>query len=180
MKFIALLVLAVLAFTGTVVAALAATGNLSQDVLKRLVKGPGVSQAAPAPVDDAGPVLEALKRREQALKDREADLARREDILRIQERDIDQMKSEVNEMLTQVKASLETVDEKRDAQLAEVAKSFAAMKARNAAEALQAWPAEDAADILRRVKEKERGKILDEMEPTKASMILRTIQEPLF
>jgi flagellar motility protein MotE (MotC chaperone) len=178
-KAIGLFVLAVLAFAGTLAATLAATGNLSQEALERLVKGE-TPQAVVAPVDEAGPVLQALKEREQTLARREADISRKEEILRIQESDLEAMKSEVEETLAQIKTSLESVDEKRDEQLTQVADSFAAMKASNAAEALQNWPAQDAADILRRVKEKDRGKILDEMEPTKASMILRSIQEPVY
>jgi flagellar motility protein MotE (MotC chaperone) len=179
-KFFGLILLAALVFVGTLAGALAATGNLSQEAIERLVKGPAESEAAPAPIDEAGPVLQALKKREEGLKQREAEVARNEELQRIQQSDLDGMKSEISEMLSQIKTSLETVDEKRDEQLTEVANSFAAMKARNAAEALEAWPAEDAADILRRVDEKDRGKILDEMEPTKASMILRNIQQPAF
>ena len=179
-KTLGLFLLAAMVFVATLAAALAATGNLSPDALQRLVKGQTASQKAPVPVDEAGPVLQALKQREQALKEREAEISRREEMQRIQERDLEQTKSEVTELLAQIQASLATVDEKRDEQLTEVANSFAAMKARNAAEALQAWPAEDAANILSRVKDKERGKILDEMEPTKASMILRNIQQPVY
>ena len=180
MKTIGLLALTALVFVGTLAAALAVTGNLSREGFERILSGPPPAEIAAPAVDEISPVLRALREREEALAQREAEAARQEEMLRIQQRDLDQMRIELADTLAKLKESLDAADEQRDERLAEVAKSFAAMRARNAAEALQGWPTEDAADVLRRVREKERGRILDEMDPAKASMILRSIQESAY
>lgn len=181
MKALGLFALALIAFVATIVAALAATGNLNKESLMRLSGKEEVVAEAPAESkDDLSPLLKALKEREEALNKREEDLKRKEDLVAIQQKDLDNLKAELDETLEQVKASLQEADASRDERLTEVAKSFEAMKAENAAAALESWPTEDAADILQRVKEKGRGKILDKMEPAKAAMILKTIQDPIY
>ena len=177
MKAVALIGLAVAVFLATLVGAMAASGNLSKDNIERLVKGPPTPAELPEPEDDVGPLTAALRTREEKLKQREAKVKAREERVSQMLADLDELREEVVAIQQQIADALDSDDEDRLDRRKDVALSLSEMKPENAAKTLDDWPVEDAADILRMIKEKDRGKILDGMDTDKASVLLRALQE---
>lgn len=180
MKMILTAVVILAVFVGTIVGAMALTGNLTKERLERVVKGPPPPPPKEETPDDVGPWARALRDRETELDKREADLAEREKRVTQMLADLDELRTQVQDIQKQIRASLDAEDEDRGKRLDDIAKSLGQMKPANAAKTLDDWPVSDAADILRRVSERDRGKILDGMDPSKAAAILRALQEPKY
>lgn len=58
-----------------------------------------------------------------------------------------------------------------------MAKNLSKMKAANAVEVLENWPKDDIVEILRLISERQRVKILDEMAPSEATLLLQALQK---
>jgi flagellar motility protein MotE (MotC chaperone) len=172
-KLIVYVLIPLIAFATTVVACLALTGNLSKEqILKIVGKAPAAEQAGEAPKEEADPYLRALQQREDALKKREAKLQESEAQIKKSQTDLDQLKTELEAVQKQIGDTLKNEDADAQKRISDVALSLSKMKPTNAAKTLDSWEAPDAAKVLRMVKDKERGKILDAMTPEKAATIL--------
>ena len=179
MKTVALAALFIVSFAAALVTATALTGNLSKEGIARLVKGaPEVTAAPTEPADDLGPLTRALRAREEELAKREAAVKQREERVSQMEADLGQLRTEILEIQQQIQQAIDGEETNREKRVTEVATSLSAMKPDKAAKALDGWPdIADAADVLRRIKDRDRGKILDAMEPEKAALLLRKLQE---
>ena len=176
MKILLYALVGLVAFVLTLVGAMFFTGNLSQEGFDRLL---GTEEPAPAvsePEDDLDPLLKALKSREETVRDGEKDLEARQKNLEIRERDVETMLKDVTQVLEQLTDSLDETDADHEKLLVETAKSIEGMKAKNAAEVLGEIPIEDAAQLLLRIKDRDRGKILDEMDPEQTAQIIQILQ----
>src|SRR5262245_18185826 len=81
MRFILILVAAVVVFVGTIAAALALTGKLNADTIRRLA---GIETKAPEVTkqpEDVGPLATKIKEEQERLRAWEADLQKREEQL---------------------------------------------------------------------------------------------------
>ena len=171
-KLILYVIIPLLALAGTVVACLALTGNLSKEqMLKIIGKGPAAEQSAEAPKEE-DPYLRALQQREEALKKREAKLQEGEAQLKKSQADLEQLKTEIEAVQKEIGDTLKSEDADAQKRISDVALSLSKMKPTSAAKTLESWEIPDAAKVLRGVKDKERGKILDAMPPEKAAAIL--------
>ncbi len=175
MKLIGYILLGIVSFALTVFGLVAATGNLPN--LQKIFKGEVAEKKVVEEPDELDQLARELKAREERLTEQEAKLSREEEQLKQRQQELDDTLSKLEDISGQIQESIGEADADREERLKVTAESYAAMKAANAAEALKDWPAEDAANILRLIKDKDRGKILDQMEPRQAALILRTLQE---
>ncbi len=181
MRFIALVLLAAISFIGAVAGALALTGNLTKENILEIVKPqPKETTAAETTEDDVGPLSRALQKREAELDKRERELDKQEERLDQRLAELKALREEIAQIRKQIQTALEKQDAERDKRMQDVADSLAEMDPANAAQTIEQWPTEDAAVALRLIKERERGKILDEMDPEKAGLVLRSLQQPAF
>jgi len=172
MKILMTVIAAITVFLVALLVPAVLSGNLTADTARRLV---GIEPPEP-PVDpDAqlGPLARKLKEEQQRLKEWEAALAEREAKLVQRERILDQTLEEISATQEAVKAALNELDAERAAACEEIAKSLTAMEPRNAAVDLESFPPDDAAHILRLIRERDRGKILDAMEETRRADIMQ-------
>lgn len=182
MKIAGYIILGLAAFLITLMVPVALSGNLSMETLNRIIgREAADKKSEPAtPVeepDDIDPLVKALKAREEKVAQREAELAKEAARLDQDKAHVKELVGELEQILAQITQSLDTADANREKQIGEVAKSFASMKPKNAAQALETLPAEDAIAYLKYIKEKDRGKILDEMQPDKVAVLLQMLQE---
>jgi len=178
MKILGLFLLAVASFLLTLLGAMAATGNLSGEQLSKIFAKEEATPVAPLEKpDDLDPILRALSKREEAIKGREAELREWEERLKLRERDLEELGDELRQAHTQFVASLDEADADYALRIEEASKTLGKMKPKNAAEVLKEWPPEDGARILMGVDERNRGKILDELDPDRAALFLRALQE---
>lgn len=181
MKIVIWIVLFLVCFIGVLVGAAALTGKLSKESVMRMVKGEPEPVAAPIEEpDDVGPVAQALKKRDEQLRAREESVAKEEEMIKLQQRDLETLRTETKELLDQLKQTIAERDTAREQRLQSIAKSIEGMKPANAAKTLEEFETEDAADVLRLIKEKTRGKILDAMAPEKAALLLQNLQSREF
>lgn len=168
--------LVALSFLGTIVGALAFTGNLNADAIRAMVRG----NSAP-PVAQPSEALDAFARE---LKDKERNLAAEEAEIREKVKRIEMVQNDIADLMARFEKSLpapETASPEQDAErLArnqEAATTLAAMDADVAAAALQKWPKDRAAEILALVDADARADILNEMEkPDAVAEILAELQ----
>lgn len=179
LKAILYLGLALLAFAGSLAGVLAATGNLNREALDKVMgKVPPEELAAEAAQepDDLDPIARALKEREQSLDLRENDLREREDRVKTLEEDLRQVREELAQLLQQYEASLEQIDAAKEQARQDVAKLLEKMKPDQAADILAAKEPEEAVELLRLIPEKNRAKVIDKLDPEKASAIIDAMQ----
>ena len=177
MKLLGLALLALVSFAAALVGMVAASGNLSKESIEQLIKKPEPQVVAEQAQDDVGPLARALREREQKLDERQRAVSEREARVSQMLAELDELRAEVLAIQKQIQAALDSEETDRQTRLEDVAKSLAEMKPTNAAQVLEDWPVEDAAEVLRLIKEKDRGKILDGMEPAKTAVLLRALQE---
>ena len=182
MRALALIGVAVLVFLLTLVAAAGVSGNLTKESLSRLVQGPPPKAVAQGAAQEAtDPLARALSLRDWQVRldEREDLLDDRETVLEQREAQLEDLQTDIRGMQTQLQVTLDAQDLERSERMNQVAASLAEMKPENAAKVLEEWPeVDDAAELLYRVvKEKDRGKILDKLDPRTASDLLRAIEE---
>ena len=187
-KIIAIAVLAVLSFVGTLLGLMAISGHLSKEQLKKVAtpqktleaEAAKEKEAAPPPQDDAEPLARALQARDEDLKRREAKVQEDEARLKKLQADLETLRADVLRIETKIESEMKTsvaaTDEADKTRLQDVAKSMGKMKPMNAADAMKEWSPQESAAVLRILKEKDRGKILDAMSPEKAASILQALQ----
>lgn len=177
MKMVAYVLIALLSFAGTLVGVMAATGKLNKEALDRIKQGPAKPAAPAAREDDLGPVAHALAAREAELAKQEEALKTREQRVAQMEAGLEQLRTEVTEIQNQVKEALASEDTDRAQRLQDVATRIGKMKATNAAKVIENLPVDEAAAVMRLVKDKECAKILDSLKADKAAELLRALQE---
>ncbi|HNR37149.1 MAG TPA: hypothetical protein PKO36_18380 [Candidatus Hydrogenedentes bacterium] len=180
LKLLAVLLIATIAFAGSLAGLLAYSGNLSKEGFEKILRPkspPKTAAETPRENGDQTSALAlALKQREEELDRREARIREEEARLQKARADLDALRTEIQAVQTQIAASIKTVDADQKKRMEDVALSLGQMKAEKAAETMKNWPMEDAIAILRFVKEKERAKILDAMPPEQAGAILLGLQ----
>lgn len=189
MKIVLMLLGAMTVFSLTLVGMLAATGNLNQDALDRLMgkevevkPGAGGEHGAEGGHTDDTPVDPITK---QILKQRE-ELVKKEQELKDYEQQLNQRAAELDALYQQVQsakqefeASVSAADAARQVEIEAVANTVSNMKPSAAAERLENMPIPDMVEVLRAVKDKDRGKIVEAMKPETAAEVLRKMQEPV-
>jgi len=180
MKFILLIMIAILTFALALIGALAATGNLSKEAVEKMV---GTKKEAPKteekvePQDDVEPIAKALKERDEQLKQREAKVTEEEQRLKLEQQDISELRTELEQTLKQIMEHINTTDQGDEEALTKLSKTMAAMRPKNAADSIVGLAPEKAARVLRMMKEKESGKILDSMAPEQRALIMRSLTQ---
>ena len=178
MKIVGMVVLAILAFVGAIVGALAVTGNLSAERLSQIFGDDETPAAVIQPTDPIAPVAERLKEEEERLQKWAAELEEREARLAKRESVLDQTLEQTQQLQAEVKAAMDTLDADQAARIEDTAKLVEAMDPQKAAESLASMNPEDAAGILRHIKERTAGRILDELaDARQRNVILQTMQE---
>lgn len=179
-RVVLLLILGVAAFFGSLAAALAFTGNLNAESIERILRRePPPAAAPPDPAEDPlTPLARQLRAKEAALVKREQELRERESRLEARMRELQQLQGELDAMHQLIAGALDESDTERTVRIQTVATTVAQMKPDRAAEALLGLPDEDAAEILREVRDRDRGKIVDAMDPARAARVLQALQEP--
>lgn len=178
MKIVGVLMLAVLAFVGAIVGALALTGNLSVERLSQIMGGDEAPVAEMQPTDPIAPVAERLKAEEERLQTWAAELDEREERLAQRKRVLDQTLEQVQQIQAEVNAAMDTLDTEQATRIEETALLLGAMDPQKAAESLASMNPEEAAAILRHIKERTAGRILDELaDARQRNVILQVMQE---
>lgn len=165
MKFaLAAVLVFVLAFAGGIVGLLALTGNLNADALARIL-GTAPQQADPR--EQLDKFARELTQREQELKAESQRVEEEKQRIGMAEEDLQSLVQQLNEAMHYMdaaeKAAPEETELAYEERLAETANTLAAMDEANAARALEQWTPERAAEVLLKIREKDRGGILDEM-----------------
>ncbi len=181
MKILILVFLPLLVFVGTLIGALAATGNLNQEAFQKMMGKEVVKEEKgeekKVTADNMGALAEQLKQREAALAAKEKEIAENETRLEARKKSLDQQTTELKTLMQQIDGNLAQAEQDRQAKIKAQALSVAAMDAESAAKALESLPTQDAAAILLDVKDKQRGEILNTMTPEKAASILKALQD---
>ena len=180
-KFILLLLVALIAFAGTVAAILAITGNLTQESLTKIVSPPPppVETAPEAKPDETDAVIRALQAREEDLNKREAAVKEEEDRLKKEQADLEVLRTQLVGIQQEIGKTIQAEDADHLKRVQNVALSLAKMKPAQAAKTLGTWSVQDVAKVLRFMKDKERGKLLDAIasdQPEQAAKILLYLQ----
>jgi flagellar motility protein MotE (MotC chaperone) len=178
MKFALFFLLAVLSFIGTLALILFLTGNLNKAALERaLSQEPDFATAAGDAPDSLRSLADEFKKKEQELLKRELRLKEKEAQLGKRELELEDLKKEIETMQSEIQQTLGEEEEARKARIETVAITVAAMKADAAAAALKGMEVEEVAEILKKIpKEKDRGKIVEAMEPERATRVLSALQ----
>jgi flagellar motility protein MotE (MotC chaperone) len=178
LRLILFLVLALLAFVGALAAMLALTGNLNQESLSRIINREEALPPEPVQQEDSLGVLAAqLKAKEAELAAREEELDEQEKQIETRLQELQALQRQIEETSLQLQGVIDETDEEREQRMTTVATTVSAMKPDKAALALQGLPDDEVADILRKVKDKDRGKIVDAMDAERASRVLQELQQ---
>jgi flagellar motility protein MotE (MotC chaperone) len=182
MKYVLMLLLAILSFAGTLALALFLSGNLNGEGIQKLMgNAPEVVEAEDIPEDPLGPLARQLKNKEEELSQLEARLKQREAQLNTREESLQQLSDKLDTLREQLDTSIASAEESRQQEIATVANTLTEMKADKAAEALRSFPVEDQAAILMKIeKSKDRGRIVEAMDANDASRVLQAMQEQPF
>jgi flagellar motility protein MotE (MotC chaperone) len=113
-------------------------------------------------------VLESLTHRREELDKREAALDMREKLMATTEQRLDQKLAEVQKVEASIKASIHTLSDQEEAQIASLVKVYETMKPKDAAAILQGLERPILIDVAARMKEAKMSAILASMEPDKA------------
>lgn len=182
MRIVLYAMIGLLSFVLALAGAMAVTGNLSGEALGRLM---GQSEAGLGAATGTAPVEEEmsmlarrLKEREEALDRREADLVRRETEFAKRGGELQQLQTTIEDRLKEIQGALAQNDTELQARRQTTANTLERMDAKKAAERMTGLPADEAAEILRLVKDKQRAKIIEQMAPDEAVRLLRLLQEP--
>jgi len=119
--------------------------------------------------------LEALKNTYMAL------IKKKEKILKLKEQEINatlkKIEEEKKQLLALIKKYQKLLEEIKNAKLDKITKSYAKMRAKNAAKILEDMNPKDAIEILQRLPARVLSKILEKMDPDKAAMYTQMLQK---
>lgn len=181
MRLSAIILLVLLVFAGSLAGFMYMAGGFTKEGLQKLLGVEPVQTAEATPPASTEQIPELLK----AIKEREAELDEREAVLKAEEARVNEQRAQLVELRTTLSAlvaeATKTMDEaeaSKRQQLQNVALSLSAMEPENAADAIGSWAPEDAAIVLQLIEEeRQRGAILDSLEPDQAASVLRAMQE---
>jgi len=108
-----------------------------------------------------------MKKKEKELKQKEIELNQTKEEIKEEEKRLQELIKKNEEILAQIKS----------AKLDKVTKSFAKMRAKNAAKILENMNKNDAIEILQRLPARILSKILANMDPTKAAVYIQLLQK---
>ncbi len=183
MRFVLLTVCVfIVSLTLTLAGTLALTGQLNSESLNKLL---GRAEDSQEPVkeesEEVDPLAQQLKERARQLEQEQAQLAEERKRLQIAQQELEELQDQLEQILQELTALKQEADADYQTRLQDAALTLGAMDDRKAAEALQQWPPEYAAEVLRNVKEKQRAKILDAMKnPEDVALILERLKGPTF
>lgn len=182
MKYVLMLLLAILSFVGTLAAALLLSGNLNAEGIQRILGNePEVAEATDTPEDPLGPLARQLKNKEEELKQLETRLKQREAQLNTREQSLQDLSDKLDSLRSELNTDMDSAQEAHAREIETVANTLTEMKPDKAAEALRSFPVEEQAEILLKIeKSKDRGKIVEAMESNDASRVLQAMQESPF
>ena len=177
LKILGIAVLAIGCFLAALIVPMAVTGQLNEEILGALFGGEDTSASVNSDEGALGPLATKLRSEQKRLEDWDARLGDEDARLTQRERIIDENLTELKQIQTEVVTAMDALDADRQAAIQSIAKTMQAMSAQNAATDLQAMTPEEAARILPMIKDRNRGKILDEMDADRRSLILQVQQE---
>ena len=178
MKFVLYGVGAIGSFILSLIAALLLTGNLSGEALSQLM-GRTEEEVVEekVTVDPLRPLAQELRKKEEALKQREKEIQEHAAQLDQRESELQDLLKRSEELQKQLYTSLDDAEVERKLSIKTVALTVEAMKPTNAAKRLENMLPSEVAEILVQVKDKSRGKIVEEMDTEFATQILRELQD---
>lgn len=177
MKALVIALAAIAAFAAAALVPLHLSGNLNKEGIERIFgKEPPPAPAEEADTVSQDPLTDALKKKEESLKAREEELRQKEEQVKKMTADLEALRSDIATMQAQMEEKLSQEDAAQAERLQTVAQSLSKMKPANAAASLESWDPKEAATVLKLVKERERGRILDAM-GDKAAPLLRALQD---
>ncbi len=177
MKKVLYVLVALVSFSAALAGALAFTGNLSRESLMRLIKQQPAMTAQQEPEKELlSPLAQEMKEREAALKAREQAVAEREAQVAQREKELEALRKDVEQIQKQIQGAFADEEQDRQVRLETIANTVAEMKADRAAQALEGMPVDEAAEILAIVEAKDRGKIVEKMDPEFATRVLSELQ----
>jgi len=182
MKLVAIVLVAILAFGGTLALILTLTGNLNAEGFARIVNGPPLPPENPGEAPDGLlDVAGALNERDKKLDEEKKALQQERKQLEMLQRQNGELRAELQQLVDQLKLTLDTADADQQARIQAAADTIAAMDPKKAAPALSEWSPEQVASILLLIDEDVRGNILNVMDsgdgPSKAGIILDVLQQ---
>lgn len=180
MKYILFLLLAVLAFVGTLAGALAATGNLNGEAIARLMGGEADAGMAPPPAapEPIGPEARRLQQKEEVLRQREAALNARESQVASREQGLEELRGTLESIQSGIQAGIEDQEQQRQVRISTAVNTISEMDAGKAAEALAGFQVGDQAEILNQIsKDKDRAAIIEAMPAESATRVLKELAE---
>lgn len=177
LKILGVAALGIVCFLVAVIIPMAVTGNLNEETITRLFAGEQPPEATRTADDYLGPLAAKLRAQQERLDEWDTRLAQEDVRLTQRERIVDETLTQITQIQTDVSAAMDALDTEQQAAILSIAKTMAAMTARNAAIDLEAMSPEEAARILPLIKDRNRGKILDAMAADRRSLILQVLQE---
>jgi len=190
MKIVLILLGAITVFVLTLVGMLAATGNLNQDALDRLMgkevevkPGEGGEHGAEAgheaaPEEAVDPITKQIMKQREESASKERELKDYEQQLNQRAAELDALYQQIQTAKQEFESTVSAADAARMVEVEAVANTVSNMKPTAAAERLENMPVPDMVEVLRKVKDKDRGKIVEAMKPELAAEVLRKMQEP--
>ena len=177
LKILGIAVLAIVCFLAALIGPMAVTGQLNKDTLGLFFGDEETSAPVKAGEDGLGPLAAGLRSEQKRLEEWDAKLGEEDARLTQRERIMDQALTEIEQIQAEISAAMDELDAEQLAGIQSIAKTMAAMSAKNAATDLQTMSPEEAARILPLIKDRNRGKILDEMDADKRSLIIQVLQD---
>jgi flagellar motility protein MotE (MotC chaperone) len=182
MKWVLYGLIGLISFVAALAGALAVTGNLTPESFAKLL---GTAEEAPPAVeeptypeeDGTSALARALKEREAALNKRASDLDARIKSLDTREAELRKLEKAIETRIEELNLLLSGSDTERQARQQIIAKTLEGMDSRKAAERVAGLDPEEAAAILRLVGEKDRAKIMEDMQTDDAIRLLRLLGE---
>lgn len=183
MRIVLILLISIISFLGTLVGALAITGNFSKESLERLIKGEKtVSSQIPSlnrntSEEEIISLVERIKKKEEELKKKEAELTKKEQELKNISQQLQEIQNKVESAQNEIAKKFGEDLQDKEKRLQTIAITLAEMKPDKAAERLKTMSPDEIAEILSYVKPKERGKIVEALDAQLASQVLQSLQK---
>lgn len=182
MRLFLIVMLAIISFIGTLIGALALTGNLSGDSLSKLVSPVSVPQNVTVPrpniqEDSIATLIEQIKKKEELLKQKEEEIKKKEEEIKTKTQELQQMQSKIETVQKELSSKLEGDKKEKAVQMQTIAITLSGMKPDKAAERLKTMSPDEIAEILSYVKPKERGKIVEALDAQLAAQVLQALQK---
>ncbi|HOQ31217.1 MAG TPA: hypothetical protein PLA12_01770 [Candidatus Hydrogenedens sp.] len=182
MRFLLIIILAVISFVGTLVGILAVTGNLSKESLQKLVSPSPATQKVTIPQsnvqeDTIATLIEQIQKKEASLKQKEEEIQKKEEEIKAKSQELQQMQSKIESIQKELSSKLGEDKKEKAVQMQAIAVTLSGMKPDKAAERLKTMNPDEIAEILSYVKPKERGKIVEALDAQLAAQVLQALQK---